>query len=49
MMAYKIFLTATEDYLPGAIGGPAFGYALNTNLFQARSRQSAGPPTAHGR
>jgi hypothetical protein len=25
--------TATEDYLPRAIGGPAFGYGLNTDPF----------------
>jgi len=29
-------LTATEDYLPGAIGGPAFGYGLNTDTLSEK-------------
>ena len=41
--------TATEDYLPGALGEPAEGYELNLNVPGDGPQPSAGPPTAPGR
>jgi hypothetical protein len=47
---YSKWGTTTEDYLPGALGVPAFGYGLQLDVFEkSRPQPSAVKPTAPGR